>query len=226
MLPALESPLSFSLPSTTVPSRPSIWCSMLTWSKHMYQHILSRIVAGLGEESGYQYLWSFEPFVRTDEPPDSDHGHWTSVDENRPIHARRARLVRLSAARRVDEGFATTHSKSEPVTLGSIKIGTMRATNAQAALPMYMLNGPRFQGPALNRLPTKKTRMKMGIVKATKAATAAMENSAPAARSPPKTRRTMSIPSTVLNQTALTGVLVCLLTRLIHQEQGKQSSRA
>ena len=65
-------------------------------------HILanfSRLVAGLGEKSGYQYLWSFEPFVRTDEPPDNDHGHWTSIDENRPIHARRTRRSRLSAAR-------------------------------------------------------------------------------------------------------------------------------
>ena len=102
----------------------------------------------------------------------------------------------------------------------------MRATNAQAALPMYMLQRPKFQGPGLNLLPTKKTRMKIGIVKATKAATAAMENSAPAASSPPKTRRVMRMPSVVLNQTALTGVCVCLFTRFIHQEKGKQSSRA
>ena len=131
-----------------------------------------------------------------------------------------------SAAERLRNEVANTHVRSEPVKLGSIRIGTMRATNAQAALPMYILKGPKFQGPALNRLPTKKTRMKIGIVNATKAATAAIENSAPAASGPPKTRRVMRMPSVVLNQTALTGVWVCLLTRFIHQEQGKQSSRA
>ena len=162
----------------------------------------------------------------THKPPDDDHSHGTSVDENSPIHARRTTRSTLSAAKRAKRDFATTHSKSEPVRLGSIKIGTMSATKAQAALPMYMLKGPKFQGPALNRLPTKKTRMKMGMVKATKAATAAMENSAPAAIEPPKTRRTIRMPSTVLNQTALTGVWVCRLTRFIHHEQGKQSSRA
>ena len=66
-------------------------------------HILansSRLVADLGEKLGYdQYLWSFEPFVRTDEPPDDDHGHWAAIDENGPIHARRTRRSRLSAAR-------------------------------------------------------------------------------------------------------------------------------
>ena len=102
----------------------------------------------------------------------------------------------------------------------------MRATNPQAKLPMYMLKGPKFQGPGLNLLPTKKTRIKIGIVKATKAATAAIENRAPAASGPPKTRSVMRMPSVVLNQTALTGVWVCLLTRFIHQEKGKQSSRA
>ena len=99
MLPALESPLSFSLPTTTLPSRPSIWCSMLTWSK---AHILANLFQTRcrpGEKPGYQYLWSFEPFVRTDEPPDDDHGHWTSIDENRPIHARRTRRSILSATR-------------------------------------------------------------------------------------------------------------------------------
>ncbi len=36
----------------------------------------------------------------------------------------------------------------------------------------------------------------------------------------------MQIPRLVLNQTALTGVLVCGLTLRIHQEKGKQPSRA
>ena len=170
------------------------------------------------------YLGSLEPFMCTYNPPDDDHRHRTSVDKNRPIHTRRtSRLSALGRAWNESEG---THSRSEPVTLGSIRIGTMRATNPQAAPPMYMLKGPRFQGPARNLFPTKKTRMKMGIVNATKAATAAIENSAPAASGPPKTRRVMRMPSTVLNQTALTGVRVCLFTLLIHQEQGKQSSRA
>lgn len=102
----------------------------------------------------------------------------------------------------------------------------MSETKAQAALPMYMLYFPKFHGPALNRLPTKKTRMKIGIVKATKAATAAMENRAPAASGPPNIRNVIQMPRVVLNQTALTGVCVCLFTRLIHQEQGKQPSRA
>ena len=35
------------------------------------------------------YLWSFEPFMRTHEPPDDNHCHRASVDKNCPIHARR-----------------------------------------------------------------------------------------------------------------------------------------
>ena len=50
MLPALESPLSCSLPSTRLPSRPSIWCSMLTWSWYVSNGV--RLVAGL-EKLGY-----------------------------------------------------------------------------------------------------------------------------------------------------------------------------
>lgn len=106
-----------------------------------------------------------------------------------------------------------TYSRSEPVTLGNIKIGTMSKTNAQAILPMTMLYFPKFQGPGLNLLPTKNTRIKMGIVNATKAATAAIENRAPAAILPPNINKVMQIPRPVLNQTALTGVLVCGLTR-------------
>ena len=69
-----------------------------------------------------------------------------------------------------------------------------------------MLNRPKFHGPGLNLLPTKNTLMKIGIVKATNAATAAIEKRAPAASVPPKMRRVMRMPRTVLNQTALTGV--------------------
>ena len=99
-----------------------------------------------------------------------------------------------------------TYSRSDPVKLGSIKIGTINKTKAQAALPMYLLYRPKFQGPGLNLFPTKNTLMKMGIVKATNAATAAIEKRAPAANVPPKMRKVMQMPRTVLNQTALTGV--------------------
>lgn len=119
-----------------------------------------------------------------------------------------------------------TYSRSEPVRLGNIKIGTMSRTNAQAIVPMTMLYLPRCQGPGRNLLPTKNTRMKMGMVKATKAATAAIENKAPAAMLPPNINKVMQIPRQVLNQTALTGVFVCGLTREIHHEKGKQPSRA
>jgi hypothetical protein len=60
----------------------------------------------------------------------------------------------------------TTHVKSAPTTLGKHKIGTMSATNADAMIPIGMENLPKFHGPGRNLLPTKKTRMKMGIVNA------------------------------------------------------------
>ena len=107
-----------------------------------------------------------------------------------------------------------------------MRTGTINATNPHANAPTYGLNLPRFQGPGLNLLPTKKTRMQIGIVKATKAPVAAIEKSAATATGPPKIRSVASIPITVLKQTALTGVRVRWLTRLIHQEHGKQPSRA
>ena len=119
-----------------------------------------------------------------------------------------------------------TYSRSAPVPLGKHKIGTISATNAHAHTPIGVLARPRCHGPARNRFPTKNTRMKMGVVNATKAATAAMEKSAPAATDPPKMSRVMRIPMTVLNHTALTGVRVCRLTRAIQGEKGKQPSRA
>lgn len=82
----------------------------------------------------------------------------------------------------------------------------MSATNTHAATPIGVLNLPRFQGPGRKRFPTKKTRMKMGMVKATNDATAPIEKRAPAAIGPPKISKTRRIPMTVLNQTALTGV--------------------
>lgn len=112
------------------------------------------------------------------------------------------------------------------VAVGSINTGIIRATNAHAAPPIGMLNLPRFHGPGRKRSPTKNTRMKIGILKAVYAATAPMEKSAPAATGPEKMSRDRRMPMAVLNQTALTGVNVCLLTRLIQNEAGKQSSRA
>lgn len=119
-----------------------------------------------------------------------------------------------------------TYSRSLPVTLGSIRIGTINVTKAQANVPIGILAGPRFHGPGLKRSPTKKTRIAIGIVKATKAATAPIENKAPAASGPPKMRRSITIPIMVLNQTALTGVRVCRLTCLVICDSGpKHSSR-
>lgn len=112
------------------------------------------------------------------------------------------------------------------VVVGSIKTGTINATNAHAAHPIGRLKRPRFHGPGRKRFPTKNTRMKIGIVKATKAATAPMEKRAPAGTGPAKIRRERAMPMAVLNHTALTGVLVCWFTRLIQDENGRQSSRA
>ena len=53
------------------------------------------------------------------------------------------------------------------VVVGNIRIGTINATNAQAAHPIGRLNRPKFHGPGRKRFPTKNTRMKIGIVKAT-----------------------------------------------------------
>src|SRR4051794_39765472 len=102
----------------------------------------------------------------------------------------------------------------------------MSMTNADAMLPQTMLNFPRFHGPALKRLPTKNTRMKIGMVKATKAEMAPTEKSAPIATGPAKISNTNKIPMTVLNHTALTGVLVFVLTWLQYLDSGKQPSRA
>lgn len=93
-----------------------------------------------------------------------------------------------------------------PTELGSIKIGTMMTTNAQETPPTYMLYLPRFHGPGLNRSPAKNTRIDIGIVKATNAATAPIENRAPTAKGPPKISNVIRIPMHVLNQTAFTGV--------------------
>lgn len=65
-----------------------------------------------------------------------------------------------------NEDAKETHVNSAPVTLGKQRMGTMRMTKAEAMTPTGILYLPRFQGPARKRLPTKKTRMKMGVVKA------------------------------------------------------------
>jgi hypothetical protein len=59
-----------------------------------------------------------------------------------------------------------TYVSSSPVTLGKQRIGTMRRTKAQAIAPTGREKRPRCQGPGRKRSATKKTRMKMGIVKA------------------------------------------------------------
>src|SRR5689334_18796326 len=114
----------------------------------------------------------------------------------------------------------------------------MSATKADANAPIGIENFPRFHGPGRNLLPTKKTRMKMGIVNAlqshdqqshlqtptsiptsgkdssthTKAAIAPIENSAPIAKSPPKISSSNRIPIAQLNHTAFAGVCVYLFT--------------
>jgi hypothetical protein len=98
--------------------------------------------------------------------------------------------------------------------------------NIHPILPIGLLNLPRCHGPRRNRLPTKNTRMKMGIVNATIAAMAPTEKIAPMETEPPKMRSRSRMPIAVLNQTALTGVKVVLLTLLIQEEHGKQSSLA
>lgn len=84
----------------------------------------------------------------------------------------------------------------------------MRAVKQDAMIPIGMENLPRFHGPCLKLSPTKATLMNTGVVKATKAAMAPMEKSAPAARLPPKIKSSKMHPIVVLNQTALTGVCV------------------
>lgn len=62
--------------------------------------------------------------------------------------------------------MGVTYSNCEPVTLGKHRIGIMRATKLQPIVPMTTEYFPRFHGPGLKRSPTRKTRMKMGMVKA------------------------------------------------------------
>jgi len=116
--------------------------------------------------------------------------------------------------------------RSLPLTLGKHNNGTIKATNALATAPIGILQRPRFQGPGRKRLPTKNTRMKIGVVKATKAAQAPMLKMAPMASSPPKMRSRSTLPMALLNHTALTGVCVCRFTRLQYLDKGKQPSRA
>lgn len=140
--------------------------------------------------------------------------------------------------------FISSSCKFAPVTLGKQRIGTMSMTKAEAMVPVGMEKRPRFQGPGRKRLPTKKTRIKIGVVKAlnlldffedvkenervthTKAPIAPMLNNAPIANSPPKMSSKQAMPTAQFNHTALTGVCVCLLTCLQTLLRGKQSSLA
>lgn len=184
--------------------------------------LAARLARNRSSEGMEADLWTLEPFACIDNPPNNRNQHRSPVHKAGPIHAGGAEMVSMLKALRVKH----THSRSEPVRLGNIKIGTMSRTNAQAIVPMTILNLPKCQGPGRNLSPTRNTRMKIGIVNATKAATAAIENKAPAAMLPPNINKVMQIPRQALNQTASTGVFVCGLTRDIHQEKGKQPSRA
>jgi hypothetical protein len=107
---------------------------------------------------------SLEPFVRGYEPPDCDKKHWPAIHKTRPVHVRRAidALAKFMTVRQMK----VTHVRSAPTTLGKHKMGTMSATKADANTPMGMDSLPKFHGPGRNLFPTKKTRMKMGIVNA------------------------------------------------------------
>ena len=103
----------------------------------------------------------------------------------------------------------------------------MRATNKTAIAPIIRLKGPRFHGPGRKRLSrTKKTRIAMGMLKATNWAIPPMENRAPIAVSPAKTRKTIRIPRTMFKITALIGVLDHGFIFLQMEENGKHPSRA
>ena len=52
------------------------------------------------------------------------------------------------------------------MTLGKQRIGIIKETKAHAIVPIAIEYLPKFHGPGLKRFPTKKTRMKMGMVKA------------------------------------------------------------
>src|SRR5579871_1847856 len=105
-----------------------------------------------------------------------------------------------------------TYLRLLPVLLGKHNIGSITTTNATAAAPTGLLNFPRCQGPLLNLLPTKKTLKAMGIVNATKQAIAPTEKMARIATFPANMRQQSRTPTTQLNHTALTGVLVYLFT--------------
>ena len=123
-------------------------------------------------------------------------------------------------------GLCRTYLRSLPIMLGKHNIGTIRTTNATAAVPIGLPNLPRCQGPLRNLLPTKKTLKEMGIVNATKQAMAPTEKTARMASSPANIRRQSRMPTVQLNHTALTGVLVYLFTFRQYFDIGKQPSRA
>jgi hypothetical protein len=59
-----------------------------------------------------------------------------------------------------------TDVKSAPVTLGKHIIGIISKTKAHPTMPTALEYFPKFQGPGRNLSLTKKTRIKIGIVKA------------------------------------------------------------
>lgn len=157
--------------------------------------------------------------MSADEPPNDNDKHGTSIDEASPVHGRGSKIHQFQSASILDQTIRGIFTQDGPETyrragvlvtveVGSIRIGTINATNAHATHPIGRLNRPKFHGPGRKRFPTKNTRMKIGMVKATKAATAPMEKRAPAGTGPAKMRRVRAMPMALLNHTALTGVLV------------------
>ncbi len=59
-----------------------------------------------------------------------------------------------------------SYVSSAPVVLGKQRMGIIIKTKAHATVPMAPEYFPRFQGPGLKRLPTRKTRIKIGMVNA------------------------------------------------------------
>lgn len=177
MLPEREPVLLLFASCPSSTSRPSIWCLM----------------SGFGPLNHLRALRNHQMIIASIGPPYTRHVQFMCA----ALFS--CQLLPLQEA-------GNTYSRFDPVRLGNIRMGTINMTKVQAAMPIGKLALPKCQGPLLNRLPTKNTRIEMGIVKATNAATAAIEKRAPAASGPPNIKRLRQIPMVVLNQTALTGV--------------------
>src|SRR2546423_11967259 len=182
----------------TLPSRPSMWCSILTLVPIHVSLANSQLLQVTQKQEP-----TLEPLVRVNHPPNHHRKHRRPPYKTCPVHQTRSQIA--------------------SVTLDRHRIGIMSAVKHVASVPITGENCPKCHGPRRKRWPTKNARMVIGTVKATKAAIAAM---APIATIPPKTSVVRQMPITVLNHTAWTGVWVYLLTLFQMRESGKQSSRA